>query len=332
VSGQRLATICKLTELAAEGLTRDEAAAELGLSYSTVVQYAIANGIGFSRKRKAHVPTQRTRDMAALYQSGQTLQEIGSQFGVTRERVRQLITKFHGLRAADGGQRVTATLARAARLNKIEARHQQKYGCSRAQYRMLKKTRATRAFTELNRNSHRDGYAVDLTLWQWWTLWQESGHWDDRGRGHGYWLFRPRSDAPLSIDNYCIAPGSEAIRLMKQLEPSRFPSRGSRIPSAQPELAAMGVQANLRGGEHPPARHRATTPRELPSGSILPLESPLERNGVTSSAARYRRAGFHCVLPVRPCRCCPAQRVRPYCPEQVNTASRWLLAQLTRQS
>lgn len=214
--------IGELTRLAAEGLTRREAAERLGLKYGTVVLYALRNEIDFARSGKIATPTERTRQMAAMYKSGQTLQEIGRHYGITRERVRQLITKYHGLRGGDGGATLTSTLARAARLNKREARYQRRYGCSREQYRAIQRTGGTRAYTELQRNTTRDGIKLELTLWQWWNLWQGSGHWSERGRGHGYWLFRLRSDAPLSLDNYCIAPGTEARGLMLQADPSRF--------------------------------------------------------------------------------------------------------------
>lgn len=212
MTGQRLATIERIREQAADGLTRPQAAEKLGLSYSTVVYYAIENDIEFVRSGKQTGPTQRTREMAILYQSGQTLKEIGDQYGVARERVRQLLEKFHGLSGKDGGQTITATLARAARLNKVEALHQLKWGCSRAQYQQIKSAGGTACFTTFKNNANRFGYKLDLTLWQWWTLWQDSGHWNERGRGgRRYWMFRLRSAEPLSVDNYCIATGSEAM-------------------------------------------------------------------------------------------------------------------------
>jgi DNA-directed RNA polymerase sigma subunit (sigma70/sigma32) len=40
--------------------------------------------------------TDRAATMIAMYRSGQTLQQIGSTFGVTRERARQILAK-HGI-------------------------------------------------------------------------------------------------------------------------------------------------------------------------------------------------------------------------------------------
>ena len=219
---RRAELVTRLRTLAAEGLTRQQAADRLSMGYITIVNYAIAHDIQFKRAGKKAGGDERSAQMAALYRQGMTLAEIGVQYRITRERVRQIITKYHGLRAMDGGAALTSALGRAARLNKIEARYQKRYGCSRAQYRDILRAGGTRAYSELQRNTKRDDIKLELTLWQWWTLWQQSGHWEHRGRGRGYWMFRPRSDAPLSVDNVCIAPGDEAMSFMRETEPSRF--------------------------------------------------------------------------------------------------------------
>ena len=224
---RRMRLVARMRELAAEGKTRQQAATQLEMAYITVVNLAIQYDIQFRHGGRKIGGDERSARMAALYRQGMTLAEIGGQYGITRERVRQIITKKHGLTAKDGGQALVAVLGAAARLNKIEARYQKKYGCSRTQYYEVLQAGGTRGFTELQRNAKRDGIELDLKLWQWWTLWQESGHWNERGRGRGYWLFRLRPDAPLSIDNYCIAPGHEAMRIMRAAAPSRFPSRGA---------------------------------------------------------------------------------------------------------
>ena len=44
----------------------------------------------------------RNHDMADLYRSGLTLQEIGNEYSLTRERVRQIVSAL-GVSKADGG-------------------------------------------------------------------------------------------------------------------------------------------------------------------------------------------------------------------------------------
>lgn len=230
--------VSRLREVAARGTGPDEAAVEIGSSRAYLIAFAIRHKIKFARPSKAR-PTisnanavlkapfkERNDQIAVMFRQGLTLEEIGAQHGITRERARQILRDHYGLRGDDGGACVRSALARAARLNRTEARYQRKHGCSRAQYKQILRAGGTRGYTELKRNAARDNIKLELTLWQWWGLWQESGRWKDRGRGRGYWMFRLRSDAPLSIDNYCIAPGDEAMSLMHQAEPGRF-ARGS---------------------------------------------------------------------------------------------------------
>lgn len=226
----------RLKELAENGATQDQAAAAVGASRPYLVSFAARHRIRFNRQRRQvtqallrpHAISARNQRMAELYKQGSTLQEIGQLYGITRERVRQILLADHGLRGNDGGASLTAALERAARLNKMEARYQRKYGCSRADYRAIRKAGGTRPFTELKRNAANAGYKVELKLFQWWTLWQESGHWNDRGRGYGYWLFRPDRHAPLSLSNHRIAPGNEAMSWMQLSDPYRFNSFGHR--------------------------------------------------------------------------------------------------------
>ena len=156
----------QLQALAAEGLTRTQAAERLGLKYLTVTKYALEYQIEFKRSGLA-VATIRTRQMAALYQSGKTLQEIGTQYGITRERVRQLITRFHGLRAPDGGKHKIGKDKRAIFEAKRNAASLKRWGCNFDQYVILRNLRKpTRAFSMQHRNARTRGIGWELNLWQ----------------------------------------------------------------------------------------------------------------------------------------------------------------------
>ena len=148
--------------------------------------------------------------MAALFRSGRTLQEIGDQFGVTRERVRQVLKKFYGITAVDGGQ----TKKAADKREKFEARRNnaslKKWGCNWDQYvalRAMKKP--TRCYAAHRQNSKKRGIGFDLTLWQWWSIWQQSGKWALRGRGQGYMMCRVGHEGPYAVGNVFIATGCE---------------------------------------------------------------------------------------------------------------------------
>ena len=137
----------------------------------------------------------RAAKMAALYRAGMTLQQIGEKYGISRERVRQLMTKHEGMRQSGGGQHVKAVARKQQVTAAKDARYLEKYGCTFAQYSEAraigKRMRANgagvyqtplRAFINQKNNAKNRGIAWELTFWQWWTIWQESGKWEQRGR------------------------------------------------------------------------------------------------------------------------------------------------------
>lgn len=84
----------------------------------------------------------------------------------------------------------------------------QKYGCSREQYIAIRGL-TTRRFIEQRRNAKTRGIGWELTFWQWWSIWQQSGHWHERGRGQGYVMCRLNDVGPYSEDNVFIATAAD---------------------------------------------------------------------------------------------------------------------------
>lgn len=110
---------------ASHGMTRRETADELGVQYSRISTVAKAAGIRFPRQagtgkhgRNGKVTT-RHDQIVALYQSGKTLQEIGDTFGVTRERIRQIL-RVNSVPAIEGGATVRREKVRARKVSAAE--------------------------------------------------------------------------------------------------------------------------------------------------------------------------------------------------------------------
>lgn len=201
-----------LTDYAASGFTMQETADHAELSYTCVGTYARRYGIKFLRTGLS-APSERSEQMATLYKSGQTLEQIGAEFGVTRERVRQIITKHHGLTAKHGGATKLAKDRRKQTYAARDARSMKKWGCPWSQYVLLRDAgKPVRAYHSQKGNAGSRGIAWELTLWQWWTIWQESGHWNERGRGRGYAMCRKEDIGPYSVENVYIATGVENIQ------------------------------------------------------------------------------------------------------------------------
>lgn len=206
----QVAIIEDLKSLAASGFTMSEAAAELELSYVYVARLAREQDLKFLRSGLALVAPVRVQQMVALYRSGKTLNDIGQQYGLTRERVRQLMTKFYGIRAPDGGIHKTAEVNRGKFEAKRNARSLRKWGCNFDQYVLLRDMyKPTRAYASQRQNAAKRGVGWELNLWQWWSIWQQSGKWAQRGRGQGYMMCRKGDLGPYAVDNVFIATGPE---------------------------------------------------------------------------------------------------------------------------
>lgn len=211
--------IARLNELAAQGMTYAEAAAAIEAPYEYVARYANQYAIplkklnwGSGVKRTSDP---RSEEMKALYGSGQTLIQIGGKYGITRERVRQIMTKYHGVRAKDGGRAISACQMKKAFAKKRDERCQRRFGCSYKDYReiVLFPGKPTYAFGQQKKNAQARCIPWELTLSQWWKTWQQSGHWRDRGRTLGkFGMCRLNDIGPYAVDNVYIATGTENIQ------------------------------------------------------------------------------------------------------------------------
>lgn len=240
----RLATqlmITELTKFAASGFTVQETATETGLSYAAVGMYSRKYGIKFLRQGGG-APSPRSERMAALYKSGRTLEQIGAEYGVTRERVRQIITKHHGLTAKHGGATKIAKEKRKRFYADRDSRSMKKWGCPFSQYVLLRDAvKPVRAYHCQRQNAAARGIGWELNLWQWWTIWQESGHWNERGRGRGYNMCRKLDQGPYSVENVYIATASDNIKeywcCVKDGVRTRVNSNGHSLPRTPQEIA-----------------------------------------------------------------------------------------------
>ena len=174
---------------------------------------------------------QRDQDMCQLYRSGKTVQEIGDLYGVTRERVRQII-KPYGLDGYSGGASVTAEANRKAREAKRnasrEARAQAVYGCS---YAELMRINMGMQLTDHGSpayfyfrdgcNAKKAGYILELSLPEWIAIYEKAGGVWNRGRFiDGLVLGRKDKALGYTADNLHVVTLAENSR-DTQLQKSR---------------------------------------------------------------------------------------------------------------
>jgi hypothetical protein len=149
-------------------------------------------------------------ELATLYRSGMTLQAIGDQFGITRERVRQRLSRA-GVTRREGGMHVRMSRLNEQRAAKRDLVYLKRYGCTAAHYMDIRNgppsgsgVKPLSAYRSQKRNASVRGIEWDLTLAEWWAIWRASGKWGMRGRGQGYAMCRHSDSGPYAIGNVYI--------------------------------------------------------------------------------------------------------------------------------
>lgn len=84
----------QLISLAGQNLTREQIANTLGISPQAVSTYSNVLGISIQRKKKDNpISQERLGRIIEARRNGDSLDEIGQRFGVSRERIRQILAK-----------------------------------------------------------------------------------------------------------------------------------------------------------------------------------------------------------------------------------------------
>jgi DNA-binding CsgD family transcriptional regulator len=197
--------------LAADGISAADIAAQLGCHIQTVYVLGREDGIAFKRPSSIKNAS-RTERMAHMSRQGLTLEKIGQQFKLTRERVRQILRKA-GITADEGGAALTARVRKGHAQASAEARCMLKFGMPLAVVRQLRQDGVTLAFQSQEKSAGIRGIRWDLTFAEWFAIWQASGKLHLRGRGKGkYVMSRIRDDGPYQMGNVHIQLATENSR------------------------------------------------------------------------------------------------------------------------
>lgn len=153
----------------------------------------------------------RTQKMVEMYRHGVTLQKIGDQFKMTRERVRQIIRPH--IDSSDGGRFYSASIKRDKRERERDARARLSHGVSYEELKVLRSERITHAYIQHKRNAGIRGIEWLLTFAEWLSIWKASGKLHLRGRGRGrYVMSRMCDDGPYAVGNVHIQLATENSR------------------------------------------------------------------------------------------------------------------------
>lgn len=153
----------------------------------------------------------RTEKMVSMYQHGATLQRIGEQFKLTRERVRQIIRPH--IAGRDGGIALKAASKRERFAQQRDARSQLSHGVSWEELKLLRSERVTHAYHQQQRNAAARAVPWLLSFAEWLSIWKASGKLQLRGRGKGrYVMSRICDDGPYAVGNVHIQLATENSR------------------------------------------------------------------------------------------------------------------------
>ncbi len=157
----------------------------------------------------------RAEKMATKYRIGATLREIGDYYGITRERVRQIMTGELGITWKDGGVHHRMKARREAAKARKDQQYIRKYGMTFAQYKKINPDSSDYYGSPIGKhrrqlqNARNRDIEWNLTFAEWWEIWQQSGKWQERGRGRGYVMSRYEDKGAYVVGNVRIIPGPE---------------------------------------------------------------------------------------------------------------------------
>ena len=169
-----------------------------------------------------HRDVERQARCVELYREGKTLQEIGDVYGVSRERIRQILARV-GVTSKDGGSYARSLTKKEAKEQRRQANRDGRallyYGCNYNELLRLNdgvpvrigQSKAGRFRNQKNCARNRNIRWM-LTFPQWLSIWEESGKWSERGKGRdGYCMARVGDKGAYRVGNVYITTCADNV-------------------------------------------------------------------------------------------------------------------------
>ena len=192
--------------------------AETGYTYYKVRSVALSMGVKLKHGLIREFDP-RSEVMFSMYSAGKTLAEIGDAYGVSSERVRQILKKYHDHDRSFGGASFSAGQKKKTKVLTRSEKCIKRHGCTLEDYNNLlsigKKMMADGqprrrtpcgAFTQQKNSANQRGITWNLKLWDWWQIWEKSGKFYQRGRhSDEYVMCRFKDKGGYEVGNVYIA-------------------------------------------------------------------------------------------------------------------------------
>lgn len=162
------------------------------------------------RTERHNKKLERELEMVGMYKKGNTLEEIGFCYGVTRQRVQQVLAR-HCV-SKDGGLAKKREEKKRLITKARDERFVEKYGFNEGKFKSVGNDFKL-AYRQQKTNAERRGIAWTIKFSDWFLLWEESGKWPERGLGFDkYVLTRKDLRKGFEPENIVIAPHSASSR------------------------------------------------------------------------------------------------------------------------
>lgn len=197
--------------------------------------------------------------MAELYKQGNTLQKIGELYGVSRERVRQLI-KSVGLSRKDGGISLASEAKRLINRQRVQAAKDsatmKRLGCTYNQALFWNDGKSLRArgslamgfWNQKHCATHARNIPWEMTFPEWVKVWKDSGKLNERGRSDSksFCMARKGDTGPYAVGNvYITTIGSNVVDYQAELKIRGVvcPDGYRRLPERAEKLFGISLEA-----------------------------------------------------------------------------------------
>lgn len=160
------------------------------------------------------IDIKRHEAICRLFKQGVTGPRIAFRFGISRERVRQILNR-HGIKASQGGVQKEAQINQLNRKERWLNKIMPFWGVTKKQWLDIRKNPEHKNYiaaykTQKNHATRIRGIDFAMNYFEWKKIWDDSGKWDNRGRGVGeYCMSRYGDIGPYAVDNVDIILSSK---------------------------------------------------------------------------------------------------------------------------
>jgi hypothetical protein len=167
------------------------------------------------RKSNCGPRTNRERNtkMVAMFRDGATHREIAEAFGLCLAAASRVI-RMYGVSRLEGGKSVKAKVRREAEAISKRERFVREHGILPEDFPSAQVFKqAKKKYFQQRKSAGSRGVSWEISLGDWWCIWDASGHWADRGRGIGkYCMARHGDIGPYKAGNVSIQLATENSR------------------------------------------------------------------------------------------------------------------------